>query len=364
MKYSKEYQNPEYAEKIINRIRQRKLPRVRFMEFCGGHTVTIFRYAIRDVLPDEIEMVSGPGCPVCVTSMRDIDKAVLTAQSEDAIITTFGDMMKVPGSHSSLQEAKAEGADVRMVYSTMDALEIARTHRDRKVVFLGIGFETTAPTVAASILQAREKGIDNYSVLSMHKLSPPAIHAVLESGDVKLDGLICPGHVCAVIGAIPWENLAQKHHIPCVISGFEPLDILLAVDMIAAQIEDNLSNVEIAYRRGVKNEGNVHALNLMNRVFETSDAEWRGLGRIPRSGLKIKEEYSRFDAEKAFAVEPEESREPPGCICGEILRGVKTPLDCKLFGKKCTPESPVGACMVSAEGCCSTYFLYGGAIGK
>jgi len=333
------------------------------MEFCGGHTVTIFRYGIRQVLSETIEMVSGPGCPVCVTANADLDKAIALSQLPEVIITTFGDMLKVPSSRSSLQKTKAEGADVRVVYSTIDALKIAGENPEKSVIFLGIGFETTAPTVAASILQAAEEKIANYYVLSMHKLCPPVIRAILDSGEVKLDGLICPGHVSAVIGSCPWGFIARDYGIPCVVSGFEPLDILQCVDMLTSQVEKGKPRVEIAYRRGVHQEGNPHALNVMNMVFEPCSANWRGIGEIPESGLKLREEYQRFDAELAFDFAPGLSYEPEGCICGEILRGVKTPADCKLFRRICTPEEPVGPCMVSSEGSCSAYYMYGDGIG-
>ena len=330
------------------------------MEFCGGHTVAIFKYGIRQVLPKTIEMVSGPGCPICVTANADLDKAIALSCIPDVIITTFGDMMKVPGSRSSLQRVKAEGADVRVVYSTTDALEIAVGNTRKSVVFLGIGFETTAPTIAASILQAGERGIRNYYVLSQHKLCPPVIRAILDSGEVKLHGLICPGHVSVIIGSHPWEFIAREYGIPCVISGFEPLDILQSVDMLVAQVENGASRVEIAYRRGVQPGGNPQALRLMDQVFEPCPAEWRGIGEVPDSGLKLKKEYQQFDAELAFDIEPGPVFEPEGCICGEILRGVKSPVDCRLFGKACTPEYPVGPCMVSSEGSCSAHYLYGG----
>jgi len=360
LKFITEFRSSELAEGLISQIHRKSKTSARFMEFCGGHTVTIFRYGIRRVLPSTIDMVSGPGCPICVTANADLDKAIALAQIPEVIIATFGDMLKVPGSHSSLQEVKANGADVRMVYSTMDALKIAEDNPGKSVVFLGIGFETTAPTIAASILQAEENGIKNYYVLSLHKLCPPVIRAVLDSGEVKLHGLICPGHVSAIIGSHPWEFIAQDYGIPCVVSGFEPLDILQCVNMLVAQIENSESKVEIAYRRGVHPEGNQQAIKLMEEVFETCPAEWRGIGEVPDSGLKVRKEYQPFDAEVAFDIDPGSPYEPEGCICGDILRGVKTPLDCRLFGKVCTPESPVGPCMVSSEGSCSAYYLYGG----
>jgi len=363
LKFISEFRRSELAEGLISRIQRRSQTPARFMEFCGGHTVTIFRYGIRQVLPKTIDMVSGPGCPICVTANADLDKAIALSQIPGVIITTFGDMLKVPGSRSSLQKAKAEGAEVQTVYSTMDALEIAEDNPDSSVVFLGIGFETTAPTIAASILQAEEKGIKNYYVLSLHKLCPPVIRALIDSGEVELQGLVCPGHVSAIIGSHPWEFIAADYGIPCVVSGFEPLDILQCVDMLVEQVEKGQSRVEIAYRRGVRPEGNRQALELMERVFEPCPARWRGIGVVADSGLKLRDKYQSFDAEANFEFEPGAAVEPAGCICGDILRGVKTPDDCRLFGKACTPENPVGPCMVSAEGSCSAHYLYGGGIG-
>jgi len=363
LKFITEFRRSELARGLISQIHRRSKTQARFMEFCGGHTVTIFRYGIRQVLPSTIDMVSGPGCPICVTANADLDKAIALAQIQGVIIATFGDMLKVPGSYSSLQEVKANGADVRIVYSTMDALKIAEQDSNKSVVFLGIGFETTAPTIAASVLQAEEKETRNYYVLSLHKLCPPVIQAILDSGEVKLDGLICPGHVSAIIGSHPWEFIARDYGIPCVVSGFEPLDILQCVDMLVAQVENSESKVEIAYRRGVRPEGNQQALKLMEQVFEPCPAQWRGIGEVPNSGLKLRKEYQRFDAELAFDIDPGPTYEPMGCICGDILRGVKTPADCRLFGKACTPQYPVGPCMVSSEGSCSAYYLYGGGFG-
>ena len=359
MKFISEFRRSELAQGLLSRIRRQSKAPVRFMEFCGGHTVTIFRYGIRQLLPETIDMVSGPGCPICVTANADLDKAIALSQMPGVIVATFGDMLKVPGSSSSLQEAKAGGADVRTVYSTMDALKIAGDNPDNAIVFLGIGFETTAPTIAASILQAEEEGLKNYYVLSLHKLCPPVIKALLDSGELKLHGLICPGHVSAIIGSHPWEFIARDYGIPCVVSGFELLDILQCVDMLVNQVESGKSRVEIAYRRGVRPEGNRQALKLMRQVFEPCPARWRGMGEVPDSGLKLRKKYQRFDAELAFDITPPPTREPAGCICGDILRGVKTPADCKLFGKVCTPENPVGPCMVSSEGSCSAYYQYG-----
>ncbi len=363
MKYITEFRNSKLADGLMSQIHNRSKTPARLMEFCGGHTVTIFKYGIRQVLPETIEMVSGPGCPVCVTSNADLDKAIALSQIPGVIITTFGDMLRVPGSRSSLRESKADGADVRMVYSTMDALNLAEANPTRPVVFLGIGFETTAPTIAASILQAEERNIKNYYVLSMHKLCPPVIKAILDSGEVKLHGLVCPGHVSTVIGSRPWEFIARDYGIPCVVSGFEPLDILQCIDMLVAQVENKESKVEIAYRRGARLEGNQHAIKLMEQVFEPCPAQWRGMGEVPDSGLKLREKYQRFDVELVFDIDPGPTYEPEGCICGEVLRGVKSPPDCPLYGKACTPRHPVGPCMVSSEGSCSACYLYGGDIG-
>jgi hydrogenase expression/formation protein HypD len=329
------------------------------MEFCGGHTVAIFRFGIRQVLPRHIQMISGPGCPVCVTATPDIDKAIALARIPGVILTTFGDMLKVPGSRSSLQKTRAAGADVRMVYSTLDALKMAQENPTRPVVFIGVGFETTAPGVAVSVLQAEELNVSNFFILSQHKVCPPAIKAILDSGEVRLDGLICPGHVSAITGSQAWEFVARDYGIPCVVSGFEPLDILQCVSMLIDQVESGRSEVEIAYKRGVTREGNRNAQQVLDRVFEPSPANWRGIGVIPGSGLRLRDAYRRFDAEAHFEIKTEPAIEPKGCLCGEVLRGVKTPLDCALFRKVCTPESPVGPCMVSSEGSCGAYFLYG-----
>jgi hydrogenase expression/formation protein HypD len=303
-------------------------------------------------------MLSGPGCPVCVTAAADLDRAIALGKLPGVIITSFGDMIRVPGSRASLQQAKADGADVRIVYSAQDALKIARDNPAKSVVFIGIGFETTAPTVAASILQAEREKIDNYFVLSLHKVCPPIMKAILDLGEVRLDGIICPGHVSAIIGTRPYQFLADDYGIACAVSGFEPLDILLAVERLVEQIESGRPQVENPYSRGVRPEGNPAALRLMDSVFEIGEADWRGIGRVPASGLRLRPEYARFDAARRFDVSPTPSREPKGCICGAVLRGVSTPRDCKLFRAVCTPENPVGPCMVSSEGGCAAYFQY------
>ena len=364
MKHVEEYRNPELARKLLVRIHKNSHKPIRLMEFCGGHTVAIFKHGIRQLLPDNIEMLSGPGCPVCVTASADLDKAIALANLKDVIVTSFGDMVRVPGSYSSLQEAKAEGADIRIVYSVQDALIIAQDNPGKQVVFIGIGFETTAPTVAASVLQAQAEEINNYSILSLHKICPPVMKALLDLGEINLNGIICPGHVSTIIGSYPYQFIADDYRIACAISGFEPIDMLLAVDMLVNQIESDRPEVEIAYRRGVKPEGNIQAVKLMESVFEISDANWRGIGIIPSSGLQLKSGYDKYDAEKRFTIEPGPAIEPQGCICGSILRGVSTPLECKLFRRTCTPENPAGPCMVSSEGSCATYYHYGDSHGR
>jgi hydrogenase expression/formation protein HypD len=360
VKFVNEFRDPELGKKLLERIHRNSRKPARLMEFCGGHTVAIFKHGLRQLLPDNIKMLSGPGCPVCVTASADLDKAIALAHLHDVIITSFGDMVRVPGSYSSLQQAKANGADVRIVYSVQDALDIARDNSDKHIIFVGIGFETTAPTIAASILQAEVEGINNYYVLSLHKVCPPIMKTILDMGEVRLNGIICPGHVSSIIGSHPYQFIPEDYRIACAISGFEPLDILLAVDMLVNQIESGQPQIEIAYRRGVKPEGNTHAIRLMEKVFEVAEANWRGIGVVPDSGLHLRPPYEKFDAEKNFDINPGPTQEPRGCICGSILRGISTPPDCRLFRNKCTPEHPVGPCMVSSEGSCATYNHYEG----
>ena len=360
MKFVDEYENAELARKLALRITNHSSRRIRLMEFCGGHTHAILRYGIRQLVPETVEMMSGPGCPVCVTATADLDKAIAMAHLPNVIITTFGDMMRVPSSYSSLQLAKAEGADIRIVYSTIDAIEIARTNPERSVIFIGIGFETTAPTIAASLLKAEQEKIPNFYILSLNKKTPPVMKALLDLGEVKIDGIVCPGHVSVIIGSRPYEFIPENYGIACVVSGFEPLDILLCIDKLVEQIENGQPKVEIAYNRGVRPEGNKKALQLMEEVFEIGEANWRGIGNLPGSGLKIRERYERFDADKVFPVILTPPREPAGCRCGDVVRGATTPPECKLFKKVCTPENPVGPCMVSNEGACAAYYQYYG----
>ena len=365
MKFIDEYQNSELAKRLAEKIANCSTKTIRLMEFCGGHTHAIMKYGIRQLVPKTIEMLSGPGCPVCVTAISDLDKAIALAHLPEVIITTFGDMMRVPGSYSSLQRAKAEGADVRIVYSTIDAIEIAKANPQKSVIFIGIGFETPAPTIAASILKAQQEKTENFYVLSLNKLTPPVMKTLLDLGEVKLDGIICPGHVSVIIGSHPYEFIPKNHGVACVVSGFEPLDILLCIDKLVQQIESHEPKVEIAYARGVKSEGNKKALQLMEEVFEVDKANWRGIGWVSQSGLKIRRKYGHFDAATAFsgalqfALTDNPPKEPKGCRCGDIIRGAATPPECKLFAKVCTPERPVGPCMVSSEGACAAYYQYG-----
>lgn len=361
MKYLSEFRDSGLTARLVERIHRRPSIPVNLMEVCGTHTVAMFRHGIRQLLPRHVSMVSGPGCPVCVTANRDVDWAIAVARQPEVVLATFGDMLKVPGSSSSLQQARAEGCQVRVVYSTLDALRIAQSHPKKKVVFFGIGFETTAPTVACSMLEAEQSDLRNYYVFSVHKVMPPPMRALVESGEVRIDGFLCPGHVSAIIGSEPYRFLARDHGVPCVVSGFEPVDILQSIDMLLAMRAEGKAEVEIQYRRVVRPEGNPLAVEQMYRVLEPCDAEWRGLGTIPGSGLQIRKEYARFDARLAFQIDPGPTREHPGCRCGEVLRGVIAPPSCPLFGRICTPENPVGPCMVSGEGTCSSWYSFGGA---
>jgi hydrogenase expression/formation protein HypD len=329
------------------------------MEFCGGHTHAILRFGIPSLLPETVDLRSGPGCPVCVTSARDLDRAIALARVPEVILTTFGDMIRVPGSHTSLAQAKAEGADVRVVYSPLDALQIARENPERPVVFLGVGFETTAPMVASAVLTAGAEGLENFTIFSTHKLTPPATLAILDAGEVALDGVIGPGHVTTVIGSDAWRFLPDDYGMPCAIAGFEPLDLLRAILALVTMAEEGDPRVDNTYARSVKAGGNPSAQQAMERVFEVSNAEWRGFGPVPQSGLRVRDAYARFDAGHRFAMEVAPAQEPPGCRCGDVLRGVLLPPECRLFGKACTPQKPIGPCMVSAEGACAAYYRYG-----
>jgi hydrogenase expression/formation protein HypD len=333
---------------------------LKLMEVCGTHTMAIRRHGIPALLPDSIRLLSGPGCPVCVTPVGYIDHAVELARLPEVTIATFGDLVRVPGSSTSLEKERARGARIEVVYSPLDALGLARKRPEEQIVFLGVGFETTAPGVASSIHQASREGLENYSVLSAHKLIPPAMRGLAASDDLDLDGFLCPGHVSAIIGGRAYDFLAADCGRACVVAGFEPLDILKSVLMLVDQVKRNRPTVEIQYRRVVRPEGNHKAREIMERVFEPADTRWRGLGSIPGSGLRVRSEHEAFDAARRFAVELPQPREPAGCICGKILSGVADPADCALFGNACTPASPVGACMVSSEGTCAAHYKYKG----
>jgi hydrogenase expression/formation protein HypD len=328
------------------------------MEFCGGHTHAILRYGLRTLLPETVDLRSGPGCPVCVTANADLDLAIALAAVPGLILTTFGDMIRVPGSNESLQDAKATGANIRIVYSTLDALQIARENPSQPVVFLGVGFETTAPTIAAAILQAKAEELENFSVLSLHKLTPPATRAILDAGNLALHGILGPGHVTTIIGADAWSFLPDEYGMPLAVAGFEALDILRGVADLVDMIEAGEPSVVNTYARSVTPKGNPAAVEAMDRVFEVSPAQWRGLGTVPASGLSIRPEFGRFDAARTFDVQPGPTREHRGCRCGDVLRGTLTPPECHLFDRGCTPAHPIGPCMVSAEGACAAYYQF------
>ncbi len=367
MKYVTEFRDPKKAKglfKEINRLssvleRTPEQP-LKLMEICGGHTHSIFKYGIEAALPDTIELIHGPGCPVCIMPRGRLDDAIALAQQPNVIFTTFGDTMRVPGSQKSLLQAKAEGADVRMVYSPLDALPIAKENPDKKVVFFGIGFETTAPSTALTILQAEAEGIENFTIFANHVLVVPALEALLNNPDLQLDGFVGPGHVSTIIGTKPYEIISENYHKPLVVSGFEPLDIIQSIVMVLQQLVDGRCEVENQYARLVQPEGNKVAINAINKVFTVREEfEWRGLGNISKSGLKIRENYSKFDAETQFILPNRQVADAKACQCGEILKGVLKPWQCKVFGTACTPENPIGTCMVSSEGACAAYYKYG-----
>jgi hydrogenase expression/formation protein HypD len=352
------YRDPEIARQLIEKIDEAASVPMKIMEVCGTHTVAIARNGLRDVMPKNVTLISGPGCPVCVTANRDIDTAIEMGRQPGVIVTTFGDMIKVPGSYSSLSREKADGRDIRIVYSPLDAIDLAEQHPDSMVVFLGVGFETTAPAIAAAIETASRKGITNFAVLSMHKTVPGALGALVNDPEVAVQGLILPGHVSTIIGVEPYRFLAEDYHVPGVITGFEPNDVLAGILMLARQIAAGTASIEIAYNRNVHPEGNPTARAKMDEVFEPCDADWRGLGVIPGTGLKIRSQFAQFDALERVPVTPPEPREIPGCQCGDVLRGVTLPFECRLFAKGCTPEHPIGPCMVSSEGSCAAYYRY------
>lgn len=343
---------------LIQKLCSKISRRLNIMEVCGTHTSEIFRHGIRSVLPDSINLLSGPGCPVCVTSMNDIDKAIGISKQEGIILTTFGDMMKVPGGAQSLSETRAEGADIRVVYSPMESLDIARLNQQNKVVFLSTGFETTIPLIGATISEAELSGTDNFYIYPLNKILPPALNFLLESKDTQIDGFLLPGHVSTITGSLIYDFIPSKYSIPCIITGFGADDILTGIAMLLRQIYEERAEVEIQYKSAVKKDGNKKALDIINEYFEAVDAHWRGIGLIKLSGLTLRKNYEHRDINSVCKIYETDSKEPQGCMCGYVLRGVMTPPECGLFGHKCTPIKPVGACMVSEEGSCSIYYKY------
>jgi hydrogenase expression/formation protein HypD len=358
VKFIDEYRDPEAARKYVDLIRGAVTKDWMLMEICGGQTHSIVKYGIENLLPDRITFVHGPGCPVCVTPLEMIDRAIAIASRPDVIFASFGDMMRVPGSVKDLLSVKAAGGDVRMVYSPLDAVKIATQNPAKKVVFFAVGFETTAPANAASVWQAKQLGLRNYSILCSHVLVPPAMEAILSSPLNKVQAFLAAGHVCAVMGYEEYYPIAAKYRVPIVVTGFEPLDILQATWMAVKQLEEGRHEVENQYSRVVRLGGNVAARELIGKVFEVSARKWRGIGEIPGSGYRLREEYAAFDAEKIFDVSRVQTNESPLCIAGEVLQGLKKPPGCPAFGRQCTPESPLGAPMVSSEGACAAYYHY------
>ena len=359
MKYQQEYRDPAAAKKLQQAIATVTTRPWTIMEVCGGQTHTIVKYGIDELLPPKVELVHGPGCPVCVTPLELVDKAVAIASRPDVIFCSFGDMLRVPGSHKDLFAVKAAGGDVRIVYSPLDCLKIAEASPDRTVVFFAVGFETTVPANAMAVRQAKRRGINNFAVLVSHVLVPPAMTAVLSSPANRVQGFLGAGHVCAVMGYEEYEPLAAKFSIPIVVTGFEPLDLLEGVYRCVCMLEAGRCGVENQYARAVRREGNPAARNLVNEVFEVTDRKWRGIGTIPQSGYRLRPEYAQYDAESKFAVQELQVLESETCISGLILQGVRKPHDCPAFGKTCTPERPLGATMVSSEGACAAYYNYG-----
>jgi len=358
LKYLEEYRNPELVKKLAGKISATVTRKWNIMEICGGQTHAIMKYNLPELLPSEISLIHGPGCPVCVTPLEMIDKALALAAMNEVILVSFGDMARVPGSSSDLLKAKAEGADVRIVYSPLEALKIARDNPGKKVVFFAIGFETTAPANALSVIKASEQNLDNYFILCAHVLVPPALEAILSSGAAKIHGLLAPGHVCTITGYDQYTPFAQKYGLPVAVTGFEPVDIMKGICETVRQLESGLHNVENCYERTVRRKGNPNAIATMNEVFEVCDRQWRGIGLIPYSGLSVRSSYARFDAEKQFDLGSIQTREAEACIAGLVLQGIARPSDCPAFGKSCNPEHPLGAPMVSSEGACSAYFRY------
>jgi hydrogenase expression/formation protein HypD len=362
MKHQQEYRDPSLARAQLQAIHQTVVDydhTITLMEVCGTHTMAIYQHGIRGLLPENIQLISGPGCPVCVTPVAYVDRAIALSRRPATIIATFGDMVRVPGSTSSLQQEQARGGRVEIVYSSLDAVALAAVHPDQTVVFLGVGFETTAPTVAGALLTAEQKGLENFFVLCAHKTMPAAMAALVSDPELAVDGYLCPAHVSTIIGTEAYQPLAETYRVPCVVTGFEPLDILQGVLMLTRQVVAGQARVENQYRRVVKPIGNPKARQILDRVFEPCDANWRGIGSLPESGLQLRTAYARFDAARQLPVTVEPPVVQSGCLCGEILKGKARPDDCSLFQTTCTPEDPVGACMVSSEGTCAAAYKYG-----
>ncbi len=361
MKYIDEYRNEADAQRLVQAIERLITRPWSIMEICGGQTHTLIKYGIDRMLPEQVTLIHGPGCPVCVTPIELIDRAVATARRPDVIFTSFGDMLRVPGSSADLLSVKAQGGDVRMVYSPLDAVTLAQKNPERQVVFFAVGFETTAPGNAMAVYQAKRLGLENFSILCSHVLVPPAIEAILGSPSNIVQGFLAAGHVCTVMGYWEYEPIAARYGVPMVVTGFEPLDLLEGIYMTLEALEEGRADVENEYTRSVTREGNVPAQKLLAQVFEVCDRQWRGIGVIPRSGYRLQPAFAAFDAERRFAVENITAQESPLCIAGQILQGLKKPLQCTAFGTLCTPEHPLGAPMVSSEGACSAYYQYGRA---
>ncbi len=359
MKFVDEYRDRQTVDRLAQEIRRTITRPWTIMEVCGGQTHTILKSGLQDLLPPEITLVHGPGCPVCVTPIELIDKAVAIAARPGTILCSFGDMLRVPGSAKSLFDAKAEGGDVRIVYSPLDAVNLARANPGSEVVFFAVGFETTAPANAMAVYQAARAGVANFSILVAHVLVPPAMEAILNAPNHRVQAFLAPGHVCTVVGFKDYEPIAAKYRVPIVVTGFEPVDLLEGVWMAVKQLESGRAEVENQYSRAVAREGNAAAQRVVSEVFEVSNRRWRGIGEIPASGLRLRDAYRKFDAEERFALVGAGAAESPDCISGLVLQGLKKPFECPAFGKLCTPERPLGAPMVSSEGACAAYYLYG-----
>lgn len=358
MKYLTEYRDPELVEHFLNEIRKTVTRPWTIMEVCGGQTHSLVKNGLLSMLPEKVRMVHGPGCPVCVTPLHLIDKAVYLAEEKKVILCSYGDMIRVPGSKNSLLDAKAAGADIRILYSPLEAVKVAQDNPDKEVVFFAVGFETTAPANALSVIQAKRLGLTNYSILTSHVLVPPAMEAIINDDTNVVQGFLAAGHVCTIMGMSEYYPLVEKYKIPMVVTGFEPVDLLQGIAMLVRQLENGEYKLENQYSRVVNEDGNPSARNTIAQVFESSHREWRGIGMIPDSGLELREDYSAYDASKKFNVSIPKAEENKDCIAGQILRGLKKPHECSQFGKRCTPSNPLGAPMVSSEGACAAYYHY------